>query len=152
MEILLQRLKDPFPTRTPGELYINGVFIGFSVEDEIREVAGQPVEEWKVKGKTAIPSGRYLVTLEHSPRFGPETITLHHVPGFEGIRIHAGNDEGDSAGCPLVGYEITREGTIAFGQTKACVANLKRNVREAIAKDDYVFINVRNPDQPERAG
>jgi hypothetical protein len=35
-------------------------------EDEIREIPGRPVAEWKVHGKTAIPAGRYRITLEAS--------------------------------------------------------------------------------------
>ncbi|MBQ0137608.1 MAG: hypothetical protein KBS40_06375 [Bacteroidales bacterium] len=30
--------------------------------------------------------------------------TLEHVPGRSGIRIHAGNQSSDSAGCVLVGH------------------------------------------------
>ncbi len=145
MEIVLQRLKDQFPTRTPGELRVNGVFFCYTVEDEVREDQARPVAAWKVPGATAIPAGRYLLTLEDSPRFGPGTITVNRVEGFSGVRIHGGNDEGDTEGCPLVGYELTGEGTITAGQSKAAVANLKRNIREAIARGERVFIDVRNP-------
>ena len=144
MELVLQRLTKGL-TRTPGELRVNGVFFCYTVEDRVREVSGRPVREWKVDGETAITAGRYLLTLETSPRFGPETMTINGVDGFSGIRIHGGNDERHTEGCPLVGYELTGAGTIAVGQTKAAVANLKRNVREAAARGDRVFIDVRNP-------
>lgn len=146
LELVLQRKPHHFSrVRTPGELYGNGVFLMFSVEDTCREIAGQPVASWKLHGATAIPAGRYAVTLEDSPRFGPDTLTINRVDGFEGIRIHAGNDENVSEGCPLVGYELTAEGTIAFGQTRAAVKNLKRAVREALDHGGRVFIDVRNP-------
>lgn len=145
MELVLQRLKDKFPTRTPGELFVNGVFFGFTVEDEVREVPGLPVREWKIPGQTAIPVGRYWLTLENSPKFGPDTITLNGVDGFDYIRIHSGNNEDHSEGCPLVGYELTRDGTISVGQTKTCLANLKRNIVAAIARGEKCFIDVRNP-------
>lgn len=73
------------------------------LEDAVREVEGVPVEQWKIPGKTAIPSGRYRVALVDSPRFGPDTITLLDVPGFTVIRVHAGNDDEDTEGCPLTG-------------------------------------------------
>lgn len=146
LELVLQRLRHHrAQLRTPGELRANGIFMMWTVEDPVREIAGRPVEEWKIDGETAIPQGRYLVTLENSPRFGPDTITIHKVEGFEYIRMHAGNGESHSKGCPLLGYELTAEGTIAFGQTRAAVANLKKAIREVLARGDHCFIDVRNP-------
>lgn len=146
LELVLQRRPHiRANVRTPGDLYANGLFIMHTCEDPVREIAGRPVEDWKVAGQTAIPAGRYAVTLEHSPRFGPDTLTVHNVEGFSGVRMHAGNDEKASEGCPLLGYELTAEGAIAFGQTRAAVANLKRMVREVLARGGLVFIDVRNP-------
>jgi hypothetical protein len=145
MELVLQRLKDPFPTRTPGELFVNGVFFGYTVEDEIREIPGRPVAEWKIPKKTAIPSGRYELTLEKSPKYGPETMTINGVEGFDFIRLHGGNDEDDTEGCPLGGYVLTADCTIAGGFSKPMIENLKRNVREAIKRGERCFIDVRNP-------
>lgn len=146
LELVLQRLHHHrAQTRTPGEVRANGLFFCYSCEDPVREIAGQPVRDWKIDGETAIPAGRYAVTLDTSPRFGPDTITVHNVAGFSAIRIHSGNDEMATEGCPLVGYELTAEGAIAFGQTKAAAANLKRAIREVIAGGGKVFIDVRNP-------
>lgn len=81
---------------TLGRLSINGRFFCYTLEDEIRQE--------KVKAETAIPYGRYSVALTFSPKFGKVMPLIQNVPGFDGIRIHPGNTEKDTAGCLLVGF------------------------------------------------
>lgn len=88
---------------TVGEISIDGKKMGFTLEDEVREKEGQPVETWKVYGKTAIPAGEYQVTVDMSNRFKRLLPLLHKVPGFTGVRIHPGNSSKDTDGCILVG-------------------------------------------------
>ena len=57
----------------------------------------------KVRGQTAIPIGSYRVAVTESARFKRKLPLLLNVPGFRGIRIHAGNDASDTDGCILVG-------------------------------------------------
>lgn len=85
------------PESTIGELFVNGVFECFILEDRYRP--GEP----KVYGKTAIPSGRYEVKITPSPRFKRDLPLLLKVPGFEGVRIHPGNVPADTEGCLLPG-------------------------------------------------
>ena len=66
--------------------------------DEIKAV--------KVAGKTAIPFGAYHLTFEYSPKFKREMLTINNVPGFSGIRIHAGNNADQTDGCVLVGMAV----------------------------------------------
>lgn len=82
---------------TIGELYVNGEFECFTLEDVVRPE--------KVYGQTAIPAGRYRVIFSKSPRFKRVLPLLMHVPNFEGVRIHAGNTAVDTEGCILVGQE-----------------------------------------------
>jgi hypothetical protein len=135
-------------------LSVDGSPFCFSLEDAVREVPGEPVEKWKVYGKTAIPSGRYRVTLETSDRFGPDTLTINGVPGFKSIRMHSGNTEIDTDGCPLLGYSVNADGTIAFGTTKTAVRDLKAKVKTAIAAGAEVWITIKRlgvPAEPVRA-
>ena len=57
--------------------------------------------------QTAIPLGRYRLSITPSARFKEDLPLLADVPGFEGIRIHAGNTHEDTEGCLLVGQMLT---------------------------------------------
>lgn len=94
--LLLQR-KWSVKDGTIGELFVDGVFECFSLEDIIR-----PVGE-KVYGSTAIPSGSYKVVVDWSDHFKRNMPHILDVPGFEGVRIHSGNTPADTEGCILVG-------------------------------------------------
>jgi hypothetical protein len=83
---------------TIGELWYNGKFFCYTLEDVVRP-AGE-----KVPAATAIPAGTYKVTIARSPAFRMLTPRLHRVPGFEGVLIHAGNSAADTRGCILVGF------------------------------------------------
>ena len=141
MELKLYRTK-LLDNRTIGQLYINGEFFCFTLEDKVREVPGRPVEEWKVWGETAIPMGRYPVTLQNSPKFGPDTISIGRVLGFTYIRIHAGNTEKDTEGCPIVGYALTADNIIKPGTTRPAVKDLKEKIKKALSEEETVYITV----------
>ena len=121
---------------TGGQLYINDEYFCFTLEDQMREpenrLGGEriAVEKWKVYGETAIPRGIYKVVFANSPKFGPDTLSLLKVEGFEGIRIHAGNSAKDTEGCIIVGYRITRGGIIVPGTTRPALRDLKLRLKE----------------------
>lgn len=122
---------------TLGSLYIGARFECYTLEDRVREIPGVPVFQWKIPKVTAIPSGRYEIVLENSPKFGPDTMTLKHVPGFDFIRIHSGNDDSDTEGCILVGQEIDEDpdgdgGNIRGGTSRPALARLKSKVRNLL--------------------
>lgn len=144
MLLTLQRVTPAGAPRTFGLLLgSDGRQICHTLEDEVRELPGTPVAEWKVKGATAIPAGRYRVTLEYSPRFGADTLTVNAVPGFEGVRMHAGNDENDTEGCPLLGLEVCAAGIVG-GTSRPAVLKVKQLVQAAIARGETVFLDVVN--------
>ncbi len=129
---------------TIGELLEDGVRLCWTLEDEIRERVGEPVANWKIRGATAIPAGEYRVTLEHSPRFGPDTLTINNVPGFTGVRMHAGNTSDQTDGCPLLGLRVT-ETSIVGGTSAPAVALVKARVRAALAAGQHVLLTINNP-------
>ena len=132
MEIELDR-EPSDENRTFGTLWLDGEYECETLEDPVREV--------KIPGKTAPQPGRYKITLENSPRFGKDTITINDVPNYTGVRIHAGNTEHDTEGCPLVGQERT-ETTIL--RSKQALAHLKRKIHVALETSE-VWLTIRNP-------
>lgn len=107
MEIELIRDDDPALRHNYGKFFVNKLFFGETLEDKDRrlEDGGE-----KIDGDTAIPRGRYKVTLSMSRRFGRVMPELHDVPGFTGVRVHGGNTEVDTHGCPLLGQVRTDTG------------------------------------------
>jgi hypothetical protein len=90
MELLLQR-KPSADGCTIGQLFVDGVFCVFTLEDVVRDGP-------KIAHETAIPAGRYRVDVTRSQRFGRMLPILLTVPGFDGIRIHPGNVAADTSG------------------------------------------------------
>lgn len=80
---------------TIGELFVDGKFECYTLEDKEREV--------KIPKETAIPKGKYSISITVSNRFKRELPLLANVPNFEGVRIHPGNTNHDTEGCILVG-------------------------------------------------
>ena len=120
---------------TIGELSIGGHHIAWTVEDTVREIPGEPVETWKVHGQTAIPVGRYKIERTWSPRFQVTMPLLLDVPGFTGVRIHAGNTAADTDGCILPGLERTENGVrmsqLAYREILKWLDSIERQGLEA---------------------
>lgn len=81
----------------------NGKRICDTLEPTWRDYKGG---EMKIHKKSAIPEGTYGVVVTKSRRFQKYLPLLVGVPGFEGVRIHAGNTSRDTEGCILVGQNI----------------------------------------------
>ena len=116
MELCLKRIARK-AKYTIGKLYIDGQYFCDTLEDTDRGMKQSDAyaanKRKKVKGETAIPTGRYQVTLNvQSERFKNKQQykfcdgylpRLINVPCFEGVLIHIGNTERDTEGCILVG-------------------------------------------------
>ena len=122
-----------------GDLYVNGVWECFSLEDTQREVEGQLVSQWKIPHETAIPKGTYNVVITFSQRFQRDLPLLENVPGFEGIRIHPGNTSEDTEGCILVGRVKTDKTVI---ESRAAFNALFPKIQQGLQDGDTVTIEV----------
>ena len=133
MELTLKR--NPNPEYTIGRLYINGQYECFVLED--------PVREEKIKGKTAIPAGRYQIIVTMSARFSKLLPLLLNVPNFSGIRIHPGNDVDDTEGCLLTGQMIAKSARQILNSRLAFNA-LFEKINMALARKEEVWITIIN--------
>lgn len=137
---------------TIGVMYIDGVRECYTLEDQVREpssVLGYPygpnaknewVASWKIQNVTAIPRGRYQVTITHSTHFGCDLPLLLNVPGYTAVRIHWGNKAADTDGCLLVGQ--TTEGNLIY-KSKAAFEVLFPKIQAALAANVPVFVTVQ---------
>lgn len=113
-------------TYTIGRLFINGEFFCNTIEDKDRNLyqgmSEDEIREKKVWGETAIPYGRYRISMHRkSPKYSKKKAYakcegyvpyLMNVPAFEGILIHIGNWASDSCGCILVGENKVKGGVV----------------------------------------
>ena len=99
---------------------------------------------YKVKGRSAIPEGRYAVVISYSPKFKAWLPILLGGPEFnrkwQGNRIHAGNTAADTEGCILVGKN--REvGKVL--DSRIWLHRLKQKIVEAKEKGEAVWLTIR---------
>lgn len=138
---------------TIGKLYINDIYECDTLEDKVRDYNKDgdlnDSNEQKVYGKTAIPYGRYKVTLKvMSPKYSQRALyvwcggylpRLLDVPHFEGILIHGGNSAEDSCGCLLVGENKVK------GRLINSMATLKRlypKLKSASDRGEEIWITI----------
>lgn len=148
MDLILRR----GPTKgaaTIGELKADGDFICWTLEDAIRERDGVPVSLWKLPGVTAIPAGSYQVSVTLSPRFGVPLPLVLDVPGFSGVRMHAGNRPEDTEGCILVGLD---RGPGWIGRSREALGIVLKRMHGAIAVHEPITLTILNPPEQHLAG
>lgn len=114
---------------TIGEMFINGEYLCYTLEDRVRD--GE-----KVPGETAIPYGKYDVVINFSNRFQKYMPLLMNVTNFSGIRIHPGNKATDTEGCILLGNyrnkdEITDSRT-AFNKLMKILTSVEKKEKIVI--------------------
>lgn len=109
MELILKRTRfNEF--YTSGQMYLNGAYFCFTLEDKITEIPNSGTMMYKVSLKDT--------------KLGPDTICVG-----ENAYIHAGKIALDNS--IIIGYKINKIGLILPGTTKICINDLKYQIRNA---------------------
>lgn len=137
VEFILKR--DPSTTKsTGGALYVrrgaDEKFLCYTLEDVVRPGP-------KVPGQTAIPAGKYDLSITLSARFKKDLPLLGAVPNFSGVRIHGGNDADDTEGCILVGLKRVNADRIA--ECAPALEQVMALIRQGRGMGQAVTIEVR---------
>ena len=132
---------------TLSQLYIDGIFQCYLLEDKIREV--------KIASETAIPKGVYSLKLNtvgaknvnNKKAFGQVhqgMIEISGLPNFSFVYIHTGNTIKDTAGCPLCGFGFQfADGDFKVSQSVAAYKMIYPKLM-VLAKDSSNKITVEN--------
>lgn len=137
-------------TYTIGHLYVDGEYFCDTIEDTDRGLnQSLPMtvnKKLKKRGITAIPTGRYRITLSvasqkfsQKPAYafcGGRLPRLINVPAFDGVLIHIGNTANDTEGCILVGENKVVGKVINSTQT------FKRLYERMAAHDGFIYITI----------
>jgi|SRR5271165_3343777 len=116
---------------TEGQMFIDGQPFGYTLENPVRDV--------KIMDHTAIPAGRYQVSIGMSPHFGRLMPRVLNVPNFTGVLIHMGNIPRDTEGCILVGWQ---RGTDMVGDSDAAFNQLYDQINDAINAGEQVWLTI----------
>lgn len=156
MELTLHRRYNG-PTYTVGSLLVDGLYFCDTLEDKNRGLSStmslEEIKKIKIKSETAIPYGTYKITLSvKSPKYSNLSKykyvaftngyipRLIDVPGFEGILIHAGNQDKDTDGCILVGENKVKGQVI---NSQATWVKLYKLMQQAITKKEDIIITIK---------
>lgn len=152
MELILERIAKR-RTYTIGRLYIRrqvmDEYLTGTADDYFCDTLEPTWRDYKngaykVKGRSAIPEGRYAVVISYSPKFKQWLPILLGGPEFnrkwQGIRIHAGNTAKDTEGCILVGKNKLVGQVV---DSRIWIHRLKQKIVEARGRGEPVWITIR---------
>ena len=132
---------------TIGRLFIDGEYFCDTLEDPVRQL--DSIKD-KIYSKTAIPTGKYKVSMsvvssKYSIRksynwCGGRLPRLIDVPFFDGILIHSGNTPDHTAGCILVG-ENKIKGQVINSMNTLKNLWIKLNVADEVGEEIWINIS-----------
>lgn len=128
---------------TIGTLWFDKNWFSDTLEDKTRDYNKDgdldDDGEDKVYGQTAIPYGRYRISIVLWKKKNRYVPYLHNVTAFSGILIHAGNTAKDTLGCILVGENKVKGGLVNSRQYES---RLTVTIQHYISRGYKVYINI----------
>lgn len=157
MKLEVQR-KYKKDTYTIGKLFIDGNYFCDTLEDKDRGLDASmlltDIQNTKVWGETAIPTGEYAITLDViSPKFSKYPFYMEvcqgklprlvNVPGYEGILLHVADGYKGAElvhGCIGVGQNKIKGGLI---NGKDTFRRLYATMKEAYDRREGIMIKIQ---------
>ena len=139
MNLVLKRDAVQSGHATFGELYADGVLECETMEQPVREIEDALVSNWKIKGDSAIPRGRYRIVINRSQRLKYELPLLLNVPWFEDVRISPNCLEAGTDGWIVVGTERLEMGLV---NSRIAFSELFQDIRDALNAGEQVWVTV----------
>jgi hypothetical protein len=125
---------------TLGEIrygFFDSQRVCYTVEDfdyRLEEGNGKPLES-----SSAMPAGRYKLSIHQSPHHGHQCIRIHKVDGFCDLEINANGTAERLLGCVSVGTERMPDGV---RNSKPALAVLVAELRKMNHREIGVYLNV----------
>jgi hypothetical protein len=137
---ILTITRDPYPADPEAPT------MGVMTADGLKGPIYSLEDPWKENAPdvSCIPEGEYPLAYTMSKRFKHETPEIQKVPGRSGIRIHGGNTEADTLGCPLVGTIRNPDG-MSIRNCAPAKVEVDRWLIAALARGPAVCRVVRTP-------
>lgn len=149
MEIRINRIRKG-KNSTLSEVFVDGVFYNmYILEDLDRDLDDswtlEEIKKVKVPASTAIPTGRYQIKINYSPRFKRQLPLLYKIKGFAGVRIHSGNTHLHTEGCPLPGntWKTVGDDYQVF-ESRVAAAKLQGAIQDALDSGEEVWVTVES--------
>ena len=145
MEIFVKR-ENKKKDYTIGKMYIDGDYFCDTLEDTDRGLMKieclDEIEAAKEYGRTAIPTGEYIVTITYSNRFKKMMPLINDVPAFSGARIHPLNTSKETEGCIGVGI-CDDPNKDWIRDSRKTFAKFMRILKPAIEACENVWITIK---------
>lgn len=132
------------PGYTISRFFVQGERWCEAIEDTDRglndSMTTEEIKAKKIYGKTAIPTGKYVVTMTYSPKFRKVLPLVNDVKCFSGIRIHPLNTAEQSLGCIGVGKN-TKVGMVT--NSTFWTNKLIDKINEALKHGEMIILEIK---------
>ena len=115
---------------TIGELFINEVFLGYTLELPWRD---------NQHNISCVPEGTYPIQMFPAEHWHRSVPVVMNVPNRSGIEMHVANYTKDVLGC--IGFGFTRA-TDFIGDSINAIEILYRNISSALQRNEAVMISI----------